>query len=270
MRVGYFQFKPQFGKVNANLKKVLAELDGHQADLIVLPELPFSGYYFASKEEAYSLADDVTSSDIVDSLIALCKKNNFYLVTGFTEKYLDKCFNSSLLLGPEGLIHTYRKIHLFNEEVNIFDKGDIPLEVNQIRDCKIGMMVCFDWVFPEVSRTLALMGAEIICQPANLVLTYCQQTMLTRSLENRVFSITANRFGEDKRPQGSLKFTGKSQIVAPNGDKLHSAAAQKTELFSMDIDLSLASNKMITPHNHVLNDRRPDFYQTLIEPNKEV
>lgn len=270
MKAGYFQFKPQFGKVKANLKKVLSELDGHDADLIVLPELAFTGYYFSSRKEAYDMADDVTSSDIVDSLIELCKKNNFYLVTGFTEKYLDKCFNSSLLIGPEGLIHTYRKIHLFNEEVNIFDKGDIPLEVNTILDCKIGMMVCFDWVFPEVSRTLALMGADIICQPANLVLTYCQQTMLTRSLENRVYSITANRFGEDKRPQGSLKFTGKSQIVAPNGDRLHSAPAQKSEIFTMDIDVSLASNKMITEYNHVLDDRRPEFYQTLIQSNNEV
>ena len=77
--------------------------------------------------------------------------------------------------------------------------------INDVNGVKIGMMICFDWVFPEVTRILALQGAQIICQPSNLVLTFCQQTMLARCIENKVFAITANRYGVDKRPQGSLK-----------------------------------------------------------------
>lgn len=261
MRAGFYQFRPLFGKVKHNLDKVLSALDQVEADLIVLPELAFTGYYFADKKEAYDMADDVTSSVIIDELTRLCKKQNFHIVSGFTEKYLDECFNSSVLIGPYGLEHVYRKIHLFNEEKNIFSPGDIPLQVHSIGDAKIGMMVCFDWVFPEVSRRLALLGVDIICHPSNLVLSWCQDTMITRCLENRVYAITTNRYGADKRPHGELKFTGKSQIVAPGGKLMHRAASQRDELYITDIDLDLTKNKMITPLNDVLADRRPEFYK---------
>mgnify|MGYP001439503708 FL=1 len=125
------------------------------------------------------------------------------------------------------------------------------------------MMVCFDWVFPEVARALALAGADIICHPSNLVLGYCQQAMLTRCLENKVYAITANRYGFDHRPHGNLRFTGRSQIVAPGGTLLHKAASQRDELFVMDIDPALARDKSITPRNEVLRDRRPEFYTAL-------
>ena len=84
--------------------------------------------------------------------------------------------------------------------------------------------------------------------------------MLARCIENRVFAITANRYGTDKRPQGSLKFTGKSQIVAPGGQLLHRAASQRDALFITEIQPEEANNKMITEHNHLFLDRRPDFY----------
>ena len=198
--------------------------------------------------------------DIIGALTGICRERNFYLVTGFNEKYRDKYYNSALLIGPEGLLHTYRKLHLFNEEKNWFDEGDIPLQVNVIKDVKIGIMVCFDWLFPEVTRTLALKGAEVICHPSNLVLSYCQQTMLARCLENRVFAVTANRYGRDKRPHGELRFTGKSQITTPGGQALYRAASQKEWLFIADINPAEARNKMITARNDVLADRRPEYY----------
>jgi predicted amidohydrolase len=260
MRVGFYQYKPAFGKVSKNLKKVVSVLSNIEADLIVLPELALTGYYFRDRKEVMQHAEDPTKSSSIDSLIVLCREKKFYLVSGFTEKRKDKCFNSSVLIGPEGLIHLYRKLHLFNTEKNCFDEGDTPLQVNTVMDCKIGMMICFDWVFAEVSRNLALQGADIICHPSNLVLSYCQQTMLTRSLENRVFSITANRTGMEKRPHGELKFTGKSQIVAPNGDLLYRAASQRENIYIMDIDPSNARDKSITALNDVLEDRRPEYY----------
>lgn len=263
MKVGFYQYRPLFGKVSHNVQKVVKKLEAADADLIVLPELAFTGYYFMNRAEAIMLAEDPKKSTTVDALIALCKKKKFHLVTGFTEKAKDKVFNSALLIGPRGIGHIYRKIHLFNEETKWFDKGDIPLQVNRIGNVKIGMMVCFDWAFPEVTRVLALQGAEIICHPSNLVLAYCQQTMLTRCLENKVYAITTNRYGYDKRPHGNLRFTGRSQIVAPGGTLIHRAKSQQEELYIMDIDPSLAKDKTITPLNEVLRDRRPKFYKPL-------
>jgi predicted amidohydrolase len=264
MRVGYYQYKPVFGKIEHNLKKVVKNLAGVNADLIVLPELAFTGYYFKDRTEVKALAEDPKNSVTVDTLKKLCGKKKFYIVTGFTEKAKDKLFNSALLIGPKGVIHTYRKIHLFNEETNWFDKGDISLQVNKVNNSRIGIMVCFDWAFPEVTRVLALQGADIICHPSNLVLDYCQQTMLARCLENKVYAITTNRYGYDKRPHGNLRFTGRSQIVAPGGTLIHRAKSQSEELYIMDIEPALARDKSITPLNDVLRDRRPDFYKAIV------
>lgn len=260
MHVGYYQYHPEFGKIQNNLSKVVSALDSTRADLIVLPELAFTGYYFQSREELFDLAEEPNKSTTIKSLHELCKKNNFHIVTGFAERSNDQVFNSSILIGPTGVEHIYRKIHLFNEEKHTFDPGDRPFSIQEINGVKVGMMVCFDWAFPEAMRTLTLMGAQVICHPSNLVLSFCQEAMITRCLENRVFAITTNRYGVDQRPQGELNFTGKSQIVAPGGELLQRAESAQDELFVVEIDPALANNKMITPHNHLLDDRRPEFY----------
>ncbi|MCP3978004.1 MAG: acyltransferase, partial [bacterium] len=118
----------------------------------------------------------------------------------------------------------------------------------------------FDWAFPETARTLALRGADVVCHPSNLVLDHCQRVMLARSLENSVYSVTANRIGEERREHGSLRFTGQSQIVGPRGELLHAAGPDREELQVAEIDLSLARNKKLTPRNHLVRDRRPEFY----------
>jgi predicted amidohydrolase len=263
IRVGFFQFRPTFGKVEHNLCKVVTALKNVSADIIVLPELPFTGYNFKDRDELKSLSEEVADSTIVETLTCICRDGNFYLVTGFAEKRSDKYFNSSLLIGPEGVIHTYRKLHLFNEEKKWFDPGDIPLEINEVLDVKIGMMICFDWIFPEVFRALAILGADIVCHPSNLVLNYCQQTMISRCLENSTFAITANRFGADKRPHGEIVFTGKSQIVAPKGDLIYKAPSRRETLHITDINIEQARDKMITPLNDIIKDRRQEFYEVL-------
>ena len=265
MKVGYYQFRPSFGKVRQNVKKVINALQDIKADLIVLPELAFTGYHFQDRNELKTLAEDPEKSSTVEALVELCQKNNIHLVTGFAEKNKDKIFNSALLIGPEGIEHTYRKLHLFNEEKNYFDKGDVPLQVNIVNDVKVGMLVCFDWAFPETIRALTLQGAEVIAHPSNLVLAFCQEAMITRCLENRVFAITTNRFGSDKRPHGELKFTGKSQIVGPGGVLINRAVSQREALYVTEIDPAQSQNKNITILNDLIADRRPEYYQDLMK-----
>jgi len=262
-RIGFYQFRPAFGQVGRNLATVGRALQHADADLVVLPELAFTGYYFRDRDELGPLAEDVKSSATVDGLTNLCRDRDLYLVTGFAEKHLDRIFNSALLIGPGGLVHTYRKIHLFGTERACFDAGDTPLQVSEVRGMRVGMMVCFDWIFPEVARALALQGADVICHPSNLVLAYCQQAMLVRCIENLVFAVTANRHGSEHRPHGSLTFTGLSQIVAPRGTLIHRSSPDSDDLFIAEVDLSLARDKGIAEHKNVLADRRPEFYQDL-------
>jgi predicted amidohydrolase len=263
--VGFFQFAPNFGEVAANRSKVVSALSGAQADIIVLPELAFTGYLFQDRSELASLAEDPAKSSTVSSLIALCRDRDFFLVTGFAEKSADKIFNSALVIGGDGVIYTYRKLHLFNTEKEYFDPGDTPLETIELRGVRIGVMICFDWAFPEVARVLSLQGADLLCHPSNLVLAHCQKAMLTRCLENSVFAVTANRFGSDIRPRGNLTFTGQSQMVAPDGELIFRAKPQEQELFIAEIDVTRARNKWITQNNELLKDRRPEYYTDLIE-----
>ena len=262
-KIGFYQFNPSFGQVSSNLAQVTDRLGTIEADLIVLPELAFTGYYFHDRDEVRALAEEPSHSSTVDTLSALCRERQFFLVTGFAERQQDKCFNSALLIGPQGLVHTYRKIHLFGTEQDCFDPGDTPLSVQAVRGMNIGIMICFDWVFPEVARTLALQGADLICHPANLVLNYCQKTMRSRCIENMIFALTANRYGVEQRPHGSLAFTGQSQIVAPGGQLLHQSNADQDDLYIIDIDPDLARDKRIGDRNDVIANRRPAFYQDL-------
>ncbi|MDW7682147.1 MAG: nitrilase-related carbon-nitrogen hydrolase, partial [bacterium] len=137
---------------------------------------------------------------------------------------------------------------------------DRPFQVWPIGQAKIGVMICFDWIFPEASRTLAKLGADIICHPSNLVLPYCQNAMVTRCLENRVFAITANRIGTEKRGGEKLSFTGASQITAYNGEILHRCDRDNEQLVVIEIDPILARNKTITQNNNIFDDLRPEFY----------
>ena len=260
MRIGLFQFAPRFGQPKANLRTVTAALSKASADLVVLPELAFTGYFFRDRKECLAAAEDPRSSALVAKLITLCRAKNFHIVTGFCEREHSAVYNSALVLNRDGIVATYRKVHLFAAETSTFDPGDRDFVMFEIGGVKIGVLVCFDWVFPEAARALALRGAQIIVQPANLVLDKCQRAMVTRSTENRVFTITANRHGSDSRPQGTLDFTGLSQIVSPLGEVIAQASSDQDELVEREIKPELANNKMITTQNHVLRDRRPSFY----------
>ncbi len=263
-RAGFLQFAPRFGDVAGNCRRVLEHLEGAAADLIVLPELAFTGYHFADRRELLTLAEEPANSPTVAALSDWCRRHRSHLVTGFAERAGRAVYNSALLIGPRGVLHTYRKLHLFNEEKRYFDPGDTPLSVQKVRGVKLGLIVCFDWAFPEVVRELALQGAEIICQPANLVLPgFCQQAMLTRCIENRVYAITANRHGKDVRPHGELRFTGLSQVVAPGGMLLAKATRSANRLEVVELEPRLARDKGITARNDLFRDRRPDFYPHL-------
>jgi predicted amidohydrolase len=131
-------------------------------------------------------------------------------------------------------------------------------------------MICFDWFFPESARILALKGADIICHCANLVLPFCQDGMITRCLENRVFAVTANRTGNENRGEKYLAYTGRSQITGPEGNLLYRASAGADEIGVADIDVRLARNKRLNVYNHLLNNRRTDMYGDLVMTVREM
>ncbi|MBT5375568.1 MAG: acyltransferase [Nitrospinaceae bacterium] len=260
-RVGFVQNNPVFGNVQENLSRIERLLPAHNADLFVLPELFATGYQFTDRKEAQSLAEPIPDGATTRALMSLAKQTQTFIIAGLAETDAKQVYNSAVIIGPSGYIGKYRKLHLFDTEKNCFTPGNLPLHVFDMNGAKVGVMICFDWRFPETARTLALMGADLIAHPSNLVLAHCPQAMITRCLENRIFAITADRVGTESRiPGESLHFIGQSQIVDPDGHILVRASGVDEAVHVVEIDLSLARNKDLTPNNHLFNDRRTDDY----------
>ncbi len=267
VKVGFLQFAPEFRAPEVNLARVERLISPIEVDGLVLPELSTTGYAFSSKEELLPFAEPIPGLT-TEKLTRLAVAKGIWLVVGLAEKDGNSLYNSSVLISKDGKLHKYRKIHLFDREKLIFAPGNLPFQVIDIvgtglkpvptRVCttKLGLLICFDWIFPESARTLALKGTQIICHSANLVLPYCQFAMQTRAIENRVFIITANRTGEER----DLKFTGNSQVVNPKGEVLLKANAEEECVKVIDIDPAEALDKNVTERNNIITDRRPEFY----------
>jgi len=267
MRVVAVQFQPEFGNIQGNIDKAYSMIENIEADLFVLPELCFTGYTFTSKEEALGLSESAKEGFTLNQIREFASRKGAGIIYGFPENDEGTLYNSCIMVTPEEETYLYRKLHLYYYEKDWFTPGNLPLSVFDFRGGRIGMMICFDWYFPETCRTLALRGAQLICHPSNLVMSFCQQSMITRCLENAVFSVTANRIGREKRGDFDFHFTGKSRIVTPKGEVLYSGSEDKEEIGIADINLQESDNKKVNFKNDLWADRRPEFYR--MEPNGE-
>lgn len=263
LRLAVGQTEPRVGNHHWNIEQIqhaLDQADDEYVDILVLPELSNSGYSFDSIEEALNSSELVPEGKVSRILLEWSHDGRM-VVAGICEKTDEGLFNSAAVFINGEHAVTYRKIHLFYRESEWFHSGNAEPPVIEFRGYRLGVMVCFDWAFPEVTRILALKGAQVILHPANLVLPYCFDAMITRSIENRVFTATANRVGHER----GLSFTGRSQITSPRGERLLSLSKDEVGLGILDLDPSQADDKMITEKNDILGDRRPELYHRLVK-----
>jgi len=260
MKAAAVQTRPRFGDRKGNVERALALMDRVEADLFVLPELFGTGYLFTSREELHALSEP-RDGETVSALLAYTARRGCAVYGGFAERGGERLYNTAVLAAEGEAIAFYRKLHLFSKEKEIFDTAQNPPVTAEWRGTRLGLMVCFDWIFPEMARTLALDGAQVLLLCANLVLPWCQQAMVTRSLENGVFTVLANRVGTEERGGRRLAFTGGSGIVGPRGEVLARASADGEEVIVAEIDPARADDKMVTEDNHLLRDRRADRYR---------
>lgn len=267
-RVAYLQYEPRLGEVGANRERLAGLLEGRRSEVIVLPELATSGYCLTPRmlDETAEPADGPTA----DLLKKLAVATGAHYVCGIPERHDGAIYNSAVLVGPAGLVGVYRKLHLFGFEGDLFTPGQEPPPVFNVNGLRLGLMICFDWIFPETARCLALSGAQILCHPANLVLPHCPQAMITRCLESRVFAVTANRIGAEPHAGGRLGFIGSSQVVTPRGEVRGRAGADEEVFFSTVIDPAEADDKVLSSGNHIFDERRPEFYGRLLEPPRHA
>jgi len=266
--VGFLQFFPKFALSDEdkqkNIKKIRGFLEGIKADLVVLPELFATGYFFESRDELVARAE-AEDGPTFSGLRALSSEFGAALIGTIAERAGEHIYNTCYAFSGGEIVGKYRKVHLFDREKELFAVGDMPFPVIELKGARVGLMICFDWIFPEVARVLTLEGAQILCHPSNLVLPYCPAAMVTRCIENRVFAITANRVGVERTNDTEMEFIGMSEVVAPSGEILARAGKDDELLQIVHIDPAEADQKMVTSTNDVLADRRPEFYRKLLE-----
>ncbi len=238
--------------------------------LVVFPEAALSGYVFSSLEEAIPVTETVpgpSTEKIMDS----CRKLNLHVVIGLLEKDEGRYYNTSAFIGPSGLIGKYRKLHLPYIGIDRFlNHGDMPLEVYHTDIGSIGLGICYDLDFPEHSRVLALLGAEVIVTITNWpegIEVIPEHVLPTRTRENRVHHIAVNRVGEER----GIRFFGRSRIYDCTGALLAEGKPYGEDILHAEITPALARGKhqVIIPgelETDIVRDRRPEYYRKLVEP----
>jgi predicted amidohydrolase len=274
VRVAAVQMEPKLGRLETNLERLLDRLsDAARAGArqVVFPECALSGYGFASRQEGLAHAVPVDSSP-VKRLTAACRQHRSFCIFGMLERDGDRLFNACVLTGPEGVVATYRKVHLPFLGVDMFaDPGDRPFGVHDAGGLKVGMHICYDGAFPEPARVMSLLGADLLVLPTNWPThSECaaEHMIPTRAMENTVYVMAVNRVGEES----GFRFIGASSIVDPRGHRLAHAGPDSEETLFADIDPAMARKKRLVrvPGRHEINriaDRRPAFYTELTRPN---
>ena len=275
MRVAVAQLDPKLGEKERNLETCLARLEEASAagaEILVLPECALPGYMFESPEEALPFAEEIPGPS-TEVLAAACARLDVHVVCGLLERDGDALRNAAVLVGPDGLVGTYRKTHLPFLGVDRFVTAGDEMNVYDTPLGRIGIEICYDLRFPEATRTLALQGADLVAHPTNFPVAARIQTELitvARAAENRVFLLTANRVGKERWAE----FCGRSQIVDPYGHRLAEADDVEKTLLVADVEVEQARDKdYVIPGDYELylfGDRRPELYGLLVEQSLPI
>lgn len=277
IKIAAVQMAPKLMRNEANLKAMLSavrEAAVNQAKLVVFPECGLTGYVFYSREEALPFAETLPGPS-TEELNSMCRELGVYVIFGLLEREDDRLFNAAALVGPQGFIAGYRKNHLPFLGVDRFvDTGDRPFQVHKTTIGNIGIYICYDIVFPESSRVMTLMGADILALPTNFPQvrreTLSTYVVTARAIENRVHVVSADRIGSER----GYSFAGLSKIVSASGKILGLASPDKEEIIYGEVSLDLARQKhhIIIPGEYEVDyiaDRRPELYGVITEPKLE-
>jgi predicted amidohydrolase len=271
MKVAVAQIEPKLAEKRRNLEVCLARLEeaaAQGAELLVLPECAIPGYVYESADEAAPCAEEIPGP-ATEALADACRRLGTHVVCGLIECEGDAIHNAAVLVGPDGLVGSYRKTHLPFLGVDRFVAAGDELPVFDTPIGRIGIEICYDLRFPEATRALALAGAEIVALPTNWPLAASPNAELltvARAFENRIYLLVANRVGRER----SAEFCGRSQIVDPAGTRIAETDATSEVLLVADVDLAWARDKSIVPapgeyEMHLFDHRRPDLYGSLVE-----
>jgi predicted amidohydrolase len=255
------------GEPERNIANIVNHAATVNAELIVFPECANSGYGFQSHEEAMKYAETVPGP-LTDKLASIARKQIKHIAVGLLERNCSTLRNTAVLFDPDGQIHAYRKTHLPFLGVDRFVIPGNELCVFNTKIGRIGILICYEWRFPETARCLALRGAEVIIglsawpQGAAVI---PKLLIAARAAENRLWVVSSNRVGtEDK-----AIYIGKSAIVDPTGNTVAELGGEE-RIAIAEIDPATSKIKRIVrdPGRYeidLFNDRRPALYRPVVQ-----
>lgn len=263
MKIALISGRPALGDKKSNIKKMENYIDQTKADMYVFGEMFLTGY--PCKDEFKNLAESL-NGDSIKYMKKVAKKNNCYIVFGLPlkdEHVKGLIYNSAVLIHPKGTVDHYNKRFLINfgpfEEKIYFDEGE-QANVFDTKFGKIGLFICYDLYFPEITRALCLQGADLlICVSASPSTTrkFFETLLPARALENTTFVAYSNIVGT----QEELVLWGGSQLFDPLGNLLIKAPYFKESIITYDI--SIDDVESARANRPVLRDVRPELYQDL-------
>jgi predicted amidohydrolase len=274
MKIAAVQMDVRLGDVDANLGRIvekLRETRREGATLSVFPECAVTGYCFESLAEARPFAQSVPGP-ATQRIASACREHGGFAVFGMLEADGDRVFNAAVLVGGEGVIGNYRKVHLPFLGVDMFTTyGDRPFAVHDVGGIRVGMNICYDAAFPEAARALALLGADLIVLPTNWppgAQCVSQHSINSRAMENAVYYAAVNRVGSER----GFEFIGGSSICDPGGRTLARSTGTGEEILYAEIDPEKSRRKHVirVAGKHEIDrmaDRRPEMYGVLVEPH---
>lgn len=268
------QMEVQIGEKEKNIKHCLSLISQAKekgANVIVLPELCNTGYAFNTRAEVYPMAERIPEGETTQAWIKAAKELDVYICAGIVELDEDgvRLFNSSVLVGPNGFIGKYRKLHLWNTENYFFEPGDEGIPVFETPIGRIGMLICYDIWFPEAFRVLALKKADLVLCPVNWVDNKNEEVrnmgtnmIIVGANNNNFYVVAADRIGKER----NAHFPGRSIIVDPNGITCAPIGSyDKEEIVIAEVDLFKSRNYNWSHTNVKIKDRRTDVYDLYFE-----
>lgn len=267
-RVALAQINCQRGDKEANTQKIeeyTKRAKQQNADLVIFPELSLTGYTLG--DELYKLAETIPGPS-TNRIERIAQEQEAYIIFGMpelSEKTQATLYNTAVIAGPKGLIGRYRKMYLPThsvfEEKRYFRQGH-HVGVFETDLGKIGLIICYDIFFPEVSRLTRLEGAQlIVCISASPAIrkAFFETLTVARAMENTAFLAYVNLVGIED----GLQFWGGSRLVGPNGRIIVSAKYDEEDLVIGEIDY--AEMRQVEPFVPTLKDLRPEIFDKLKE-----
>lgn len=254
--------------------EMLNEAADNGANLIVLPELCNTGYIFKNRQEVYEVAEIIPEGPTMQQWIKVAKERKVYIVAGINELERNgiRCYNSAVLIGPEGYIGTHRKLNLWRDDMSFFEPGNLGYQVFETPIGRIAMLVCYDMWYFENWRILALKGADVVCCPTNWVdvppvelRTMGTYMAMVNANCNNIFVIAADRIGTER----GCKFPGRSLIVGPDGwFRAGLASDNKEEILYAEVNLM--DSRRLNWNSMNIASRRTDLYDVALGSGEPV